>query len=351
MPGDSMMDQTREFTMPAVNRVQSKKRNLAGVMRIVPEGTAGAWPGDNQFQCANGYGCGPPSVKLDPYSPFGNIYVDVSAGGPVPFTFNVSSSASWVTLSATEGSISPSNPEARVFLGVKDWSALSGTNMATVIFKATSTIASTSSVSVMFNATKFGEVPADFKGFVEGSGAISIEVAHSTRNNSVSGIAWREIPGYGRTLSGVTTFPRDPMHDISFAPGTGPSLEYDFYSFTTISNSGNITCTVYVSPSWNAGENSRPLAFAVQLDNGDPQTKQFFPNPPPGAVPAAWGGLNGFVANGVIGAVSEFSGVQAGKHTLKIWAIEPAVVLQKIVINTGGVVPSYLGPPESVLIK
>ncbi|KAI0772430.1 hypothetical protein BD413DRAFT_42662 [Trametes elegans] len=353
---DHMMDQTHVMyyywqqpqtnTMPPVTKVQPSKQALAGAMRIVPEGSMGAWPGDNQFNCAAGYGCGNPALTIDPFVPAGNRFVDVGAGGPTPFTFKVKSNASWVRISPANGSISPSSPEQRVFLSV-DWSKVSGVETAALTFTATPQNQSQMSVPVSLTANHT-LVPGGFKGFVEGDGAVSIEAAHASRNTSVQGITWTELPGHGRTLSGVTPWPRGG-DELNFTAGAGPSIEYDFFLFNTHNQGGNVTVTALVSPSLNTLGDDRPLGLAFQIDDGTPKTNYFVPASVPGQTPAPWGGNDGWVANSII-SVPVVLPVQPGAHTLKLWMIEPTVVVQKIVIDTGGVRSSYLGPPESIRV-
>jgi hypothetical protein len=39
--------------------------------------------------------------------------------------------------------------------------------------------------------------------------------------------------------------------------------------------------------------------------------------------------------------------LNVGEHVLKYWLINPGVVLQKIVVDAGGVRPTYLASPQS----
>ena len=92
-------------------------------------------PGDNPNQCAQGYSCPPPTLTLDRFVPQNSRFIDVGAGGPANFTFTASSNVSWLILTPSQGSVSPSNPETRVEATV-DWSQVQGVQSAQITFNA-----------------------------------------------------------------------------------------------------------------------------------------------------------------------------------------------------------------------
>lgn len=103
---------------------------------------------------------------MDNFSPITNRYFDIGAGGPTPFTFVVTSNASWVKLSTTKGNISPKTPEQRVYISVGDWNQLKdGTNTAQLTFKAMASGQPDLSVTAFVNAQK-NAVASGFKGML-----------------------------------------------------------------------------------------------------------------------------------------------------------------------------------------
>ncbi len=89
----------------------------------------------------------------------------------------------------------------------------------------------------------------------------------------------------------------------------------------------------------------RPLQYAVSFDSDSPQIVTL--------VPAEYRSQNGnrdwerAVVNNARYSHTKHFISKPGYHSLKIWMVDPGVVLEKIVVDAGGVKSSYLGPPES----
>lgn len=169
--------------------------------------------------------------------------------------------------------------------------------------------------------------------FRERDGYISIEAAHFSKSAAVNGLSWTILPGHGRTGDAVTVFPVTMKEqDINEAP----ELLYEWEGPST----GNIEVQLYFSPTLNLFNNGG-LKYSVSVDNEKPSL--FTLNADDNKV-RTW---ETWVAGNIIIKTSAHQLSGPGKHILRYRQLSPAIVLQKIVINTGGLQPSYLGPPES----
>jgi hypothetical protein len=82
------------------------------------------------------------------------------------------------------------------------------------------------------------------------------------------------------------------------------------------------------------------LRGAVSFDDDPPQTMELNTEGTPGT----WANA---VADGVRRIRSQHRVENPGSHVLKLWMVTPGVVVERIVVDAGGLRPSYLGPPES----
>jgi hypothetical protein len=192
------------------------------------------------------------------------------------------------------------------------------------------------SVNLPVNKTS---VPKSFSGHVESDAHISIEAEHTNSNTSSKSAHYAIVSSYGRTLSGVTLL---PVLAPSQEPQSSPRLTYNIYTFTNIT--ANVT--LYLGPSLNT-DPTRPLKYAIAVDDAKPKIVQYVPSTPLGKLPPEWIYV---VSNGVWTSATNHT-VTSGSHKLHLWALEPGVVFQKIVMNVGGVRDSYLGPPESIRLR
>ncbi|ACE84961.1 conserved hypothetical protein [Cellvibrio japonicus Ueda107] len=286
----------------------------AADMGVAIEGMTQAWPAPGQYELP----------RFDPYGQ-SERYIDIFNKGKTPFTALAKTSAPWIIINNTSMQV---KDEQRLQVSI-DWSKVpKGQASGNVQITGTGWGGATIKVNAFNPALR-----KDPKGFVEGDGYIAIEAEHFARRGGNTSFRWDIIPQHGRTLSSISPY---PITDYSFEePAKAPYVEYDLYLF----QAGDVEITGFFAPSL-AFFPGRGLRYAISLNGEKPQIVDIVAD----MSEQAW---EESVKRDIRTISSRHRVDRAGPQTLRIYMVDPGVSLQKVVINTGGLKPSYLGPTES----
>ena len=267
--------------------------------------------------------------ELDVYSKRPR-WLEIYNRGSDPFEFKIESSQPWVVLSQSSGSVSG---EQRIQVSA-DWDKLPLDAQPAVL-----TISGPNKVSFKVNVPvrKPASLPlAEAKGFIETTGVVAIEAEHYDRALAPQGRSWLTVPGHGRTLSGVTPL---PVTGPALSPKDAMRLEYDVHLF----KAGPVKVQATLAPTlkFQPGAGFR---YAVSIDDEAPRIVNVHAD----GSERAWEKI---VSDGAAVFNTTHQVKAPGRHVLKFWALDPGLVIQKLVIDAGGLKPSYLGPPESPRFK
>ena len=274
------------------------------------------------------------SEKLLQFDPVNDqsYYIEILNRGEEELSYSIKAKDKWIQLSSKSGTI---QFEEKVYVSI-DWKkAPKGYATGEIVISGTG---QEHVVKVPIRNT----LP-DVKGFFENNGVVSIEAIHYDKGVNTDDISWVKVPNLGRTHSSMTISPSNVESQTSGEDS--PYLEYTFSIFDTM----DIDVNIYLSPTQDFRK-SGGLKFAIAVDHEDPKIVNMNEDE---LVPdwkyAQWWMQS--VGDHIKIRTSEHKGITPGPHKLKLWMVDSGVVIQKIVIDAGGLKPSYLGPPESVYVK
>ncbi|WP_108423619.1 glycosyl hydrolase 115 family protein [Flagellimonas amoyensis] len=265
-----------------------------------------------------------------------NYYVEVFNMGREELTYSITTENDWIQLSASGGTI---QYDQKIFVSI-DWNkAPKGQDVGEIVIKANHSEEGTK-ISVPIR----NDLPEVVKGFVGNQGIVSIDVIHYHNAKETADVSWQTIPNLGRTGSAITTAPvTAPKQNPS---ADGPYLEYEVY----LLEPGTYSLTTYFSPTLNF-QKDEGLIYAVSIDGETPILMNLHKD----AIAADWTyptWWNEAVKDNIMKQTVLEKELPAGAHTIRYWAVDPGLVLQKIVLQKKGVqAESYLGPPESKLVQ
>jgi hypothetical protein len=267
---------------------------------------------------------GPATLRFSAYTEDVR-FVDIFTKSDAGFEWTAAVTQPWVVLSKASGTIVD---ETRVQVSI-DWARVpSGASSATLTIAAG---ASSKSVALQVSKPTYPS-KSELEGYVEANGYVAIEAEHFTGKTERGGSEWRVLSDLGRSGDSVKVFPDLAASVDSDIAERAASLEYKIYFETT----GTFPVTVYRLPTLSAGK----CRLAIGLDDGAPQVLS-------GVSSVNQAGWRTTLLEQIEKLAGSIVVSTPGYHTLRLYQVDPSIVVDRIVVDTGGLLPSYLGPPES----
>lgn len=259
-------------------------------------------------------------------------FIEMYNRGAKPFSWKASTRNNWIKLSHTAGK---TTMQDRITVSV-DWSKVpKGDDIVGEV-----EVASGEQVKRVFVPVFNPAYPTveELKGwYVEDNGCVSINAGKFHRKVENSGIKIRAIRGLGYENDCVQLGEATQAVPNMWFTNKSPKAEYDFFSFS----GGNATVHIYALPLFPI-DSKHDTRYGVMIDDGMVQWMTTSSR----EYSSQWR-LNVF-RNSAVSTIN-VNVDKPGKHTLKLICADPGMIIQKVVIDFGGMKRSYLGPKVTVV--
>lgn len=197
-------------------------------------------------------------------------------------------------------------------------------------------------VEIQIQATELDLTGVSEGCFLESNGCISIEAGHFAESIATDKAEYKEIEGLGKTLSGMKAYPQTLRFEKE---KEAPALIYKVY----VTESAEYICNIYAAP-------SNPVVYQGKLELGVSANKgkRSIVNTIPESGFDPW--KSDSWKKGVLDQIHIGTcklKLKKGENEIRLTAIDPAVVIEKIVLwnPNSPIRESYLGPKESKIYK
>ncbi len=247
----------------------------------------------------------------------GGYFIDIFLTDSHSVSLKAKPSADWISLQSREFELVPRQDKSSERIRVAiDWEKLPGSELVSGSIEFT---AGGPSISIDIEVFQ----PANYEGYMESNGYVSIDAGNGCTFKDKNGSKWAPVSDFifptAYVLQSDVSLSRPP--DTTNLRNSAASVSYKFFSFSN----DTPKVSVYTLPTHPLNRNFS-MRYGMSLDDGPIQIVDF----------RTFGRSEEWKQNVLRNyavTTAKFAPLAKGLHTITIYAIDPYVVMERILIN------------------